>query len=214
MPEVRMPTVRKKETTVRMRQKCEGQVCEGQECECDFSAIGQNRNLLVDLVTLCEAIVTSVIHVVYLGTSTVPLLRFSSGESWRGSFCCIGAGIHQWIDIRPYGTYYCSIPMTIFYDKITSWRPPSHHAWSKKTFYSQDWWAGIPALNLEPSQLESITHQHSNLSIYQWDSKSTLSKSSTALSSLSKWTVQDRYGIDRCQKTLKQNLRSRVMHMC
>ena len=29
------------ETTVRMRQKCEGQVCEGQECECDFSAIGQ-----------------------------------------------------------------------------------------------------------------------------------------------------------------------------
>ena len=34
------------ETTVRMRQKCEGQVCEGQECECDFSAIGQNSELI------------------------------------------------------------------------------------------------------------------------------------------------------------------------
>ena len=35
-----------KETTVRMRQKCEGQVCEGQECECDFSAIGQNSEMV------------------------------------------------------------------------------------------------------------------------------------------------------------------------
>ena len=34
------------ETTVRMRQKCEGQVCEGQERECDFSAIGQNSELI------------------------------------------------------------------------------------------------------------------------------------------------------------------------
>ena len=34
------------ETTVRMRQKCEGQVCEGQECECDFSAIGQNSEVI------------------------------------------------------------------------------------------------------------------------------------------------------------------------
>ena len=29
-----------------MRQKCEGQVCEGQECECDFSAIGQNSEVI------------------------------------------------------------------------------------------------------------------------------------------------------------------------
>ena len=35
-----------KETTVRMRQECEGQVCEGQECECDFSAIGQNSEMI------------------------------------------------------------------------------------------------------------------------------------------------------------------------
>ena len=35
-----------KETTVRMRQKCDGQVCEGQECECDFSAIGQNSEMI------------------------------------------------------------------------------------------------------------------------------------------------------------------------
>ena len=34
------------ETTVRMRQKCEGQVCEGQECECDFSANGQNSEVI------------------------------------------------------------------------------------------------------------------------------------------------------------------------
>ena len=34
------------ETTVRMRQKCEGQVCEGQQCECDFSAIGQNSEVI------------------------------------------------------------------------------------------------------------------------------------------------------------------------
>ena len=31
---------------MRMRQKCEGQVCEGQECECDFSAIGQNSEVI------------------------------------------------------------------------------------------------------------------------------------------------------------------------
>ena len=36
-----------KETTVRMRQTlCEGRVCEGQECECDFSAIGQNSEVI------------------------------------------------------------------------------------------------------------------------------------------------------------------------
>ena len=35
-----------KETTVRMRQICEGQVCEGQECEFDFSAIGQNSEMI------------------------------------------------------------------------------------------------------------------------------------------------------------------------
>ena len=35
-----------KETTARMRQKCEGQVCEGQECECDFSASGQNSEMI------------------------------------------------------------------------------------------------------------------------------------------------------------------------
>ena len=31
---------------MRMRQMCEGQVCEGQECECDFSAIGQNSEVI------------------------------------------------------------------------------------------------------------------------------------------------------------------------
>ena len=46
-PEVRMPTVRKRQhSTVRTRQKCEGQVCEGQEGECDFSAIGQNSEMI------------------------------------------------------------------------------------------------------------------------------------------------------------------------
>ena len=35
-----------KETTGRMRQKCEGQVCEGQECECNFSASGQNAEMI------------------------------------------------------------------------------------------------------------------------------------------------------------------------
>ena len=52
--EVRMTPVRSQEcecqqceeTTVRMRQKCEGQVCEGKQCECDFSAIGQNSEVI------------------------------------------------------------------------------------------------------------------------------------------------------------------------
>ena len=42
-----MPTVRRdnsaNETKVRSP---EGQVCEGQECECDFSAIGQNSEVI------------------------------------------------------------------------------------------------------------------------------------------------------------------------